>query len=298
MIRWLRKAASCAAAAPMLLMLASLPEAPAQIALDQGFGVGGLATFDFGRAYDDGASDSSFGVGGAGLIETPPQVCIEDLAVQSDNKILIAGYDIFDGNWNFVVTRFMPDGSPDGSFGSGGRVVTDFSRTGVVASQDFLNAPAVHPDDRIVVGGHSNTQSGSSGNYVNAMARYLPNGTLDDTFGQGGRVMFPLGGGTLPYDEISDIHVLPDGKILAASALRTTTALLRLQQNGTLPTNPGDFNADGRVDSQDLVAWKAAFGTVSGGDADGDSDGTDVLIWQRQLGPARGGAAAVPEPAS
>jgi hypothetical protein len=69
---------------------------------------------------------------------------------------------------------------------------------------------------------------------------------------------------------------------------------------------PGDFNADGIVDSADLQLWTAGAGTTDGathwqGDANGDQqvDGTDFLTWQRRLGsvtPAPANAVGVPEP--
>jgi uncharacterized lipoprotein YddW (UPF0748 family) len=71
---------------------------------------------------------------------------------------------------------------------------------------------------------------------------------------------------------------------------------------------PGDFNADGSVDGDDLAVWKEHFGTATGaevgeGDADGDGDvdGGDFLVWQQGVGGGGSGAAeavnAVPEPA-
>lgn len=74
---------------------------------------------------------------------------------------------------------------------------------------------------------------------------------------------------------------------------------------------PGDFNADGMVDGDDLTVWKEHFGTPSGataaqGDANGDGavDGADFLAWQRHFGAganasnASAATAAVPEPAA
>lgn len=51
------------------------------------------------------------------------------------------------------------------------------------------------------------------------------------------------------------------------------------------PVVPGDFDADGDVDHDDLGVWKSNFGVGAGGDADGDhdTDGADLLIWQRNL---------------
>lgn len=58
-----------------------------------------------------------------------------------------------------------------------------------------------------------------------------------------------------------------------------------------VPPLPGDFNADGNIDDDDLVQWQTGYGTasdalVSEGDADADQDvdGNDFLIWQRNFG--------------
>jgi hypothetical protein len=70
---------------------------------------------------------------------------------------------------------------------------------------------------------------------------------------------------------------------------------------------PGDFNADGYVDGEDLAVWRAGFGTSVGAaardgdaDADGAVDGNDFLAWQRHVGTdplaVGGNAQSVPEP--
>ena len=72
---------------------------------------------------------------------------------------------------------------------------------------------------------------------------------------------------------------------------------------------PGDFDADGDVDSDDLPIWETGYGIASGadatdGDADGDEDvdGDDFLLWQANFGstaqdpPAPFGTSTVPEP--
>jgi hypothetical protein len=63
-----------------------------------------------------------------------------------------------------------------------------------------------------------------------------------------------------------------------------------------------DFNADGTVDAQDLIAWHSNYGSAAAnGDADGDGDvdGSDFLIWQRQVGAVYDRptpSTAIPEP--
>ena len=77
-----------------------------------------------------------------------------------------------------------------------------------------------------------------------------------------------------------------------------------------LVLEPGDTNADGRVDGQDFLAWQKGFGIASGaaitdGDTNGDQivDGHDLLVWQNHFGNGIGGLAqasgvSVPEPSA
>lgn len=82
-------------------------------------------------------------------------------------------------------------------------------------------------------------------------------------------------------------------------------ALLAERANALVNGVPGDFNADARVDGEDLAAWAAHFGSNSAtrglGDANGDQvvDGVDFLEWQRNLSAGSiAMAASVPEPAT
>jgi hypothetical protein len=101
--------------------------------------------------------------------------------------------------------------------------------------------------------------------------------------------------------------------ILFTGAGNATLYLDNVSHNPTgylaAPPIAGDFNGDGNVDQDDLLAWKTGFGMPSGalaqhgdGDNDGDVDGSDFLVWQRNLGSAQtvpaaaANVAAVPEP--
>ena len=72
------------------------------------------------------------------------------IALQTDGKIVVAGYATSGGNKDFALTRFNSDGSPDFSFGSGSdpRVTT-----AIGISDDFGRAVAIQADGKIVVGG-------------------------------------------------------------------------------------------------------------------------------------------------
>ncbi len=72
------------------------------------------------------------------------------VAIQPDGKIVVAGT-----SWtgqvrgsDFAVVRYNTDGSLDTTFGTGGKVTTDFN-----SSYDFANAVAIQQDGKIVVAG-------------------------------------------------------------------------------------------------------------------------------------------------
>src|SRR5207245_943210 len=100
------------------------------------------------------------------------------LALQSDGKIVVAGFSGAGGRQDFALARYNPDGSLDPSFGSGGRVLTDFG------GYDEASALALQSDGKIVVAGFSDVVG-----FGFALARYNPDGSLDPSFGSGGRVL-------------------------------------------------------------------------------------------------------------
>jgi uncharacterized delta-60 repeat protein len=98
-------------------------------------------------------------------------------------------------------------GSLDPSFGSGGTVLTDFGNS----NGDAGRAVAIAPGGKIVVAGFS--QKGASGDPDFALARYNRDGSLDPSFGSGGKVLTDIGSGA---DYLFDAAVTPRGKIVAA----------------------------------------------------------------------------------
>ena len=133
----------------------------------------------------DGGLDPSFGTGGK--LVTPVGANNDTalaLAVQADGRIVVVGSTAQAATGqDFLVLRYLADGTLDPSFGAGGKVITSFSN-----DADRALAVAIQPDGKIVVGGES--QSGASTSGVDfALARYLPNGTLDPAFGNGGKVV-------------------------------------------------------------------------------------------------------------
>ena len=174
-------------------------------------GVTSPASFPFDRFAlvrfnPNGTLDSSFG--SAGKVTTTFAGSSSGLAValQSNGKLIAAGQASESaGNGGFGLARYNPDGSLDPSFGDGGTVRTDFGGAG-----DPARAVALQADGKIVAGGHFVTPS-FSGDF--ALARYTPDGSLDSSFGVGGKVTTDLAGAS---EAITGLAIQPDGKVVAA----------------------------------------------------------------------------------
>lgn len=143
------------------------------------------------RYRRDGGLDTSFGNQGKVITAVGTRSdAAAAIALQPDGRIVIAGSTDQNGTGlDFLVMRYMADGTPDAGFGNGGKVVTAIS-----ADTDRAWAVAIQADGKIVVAGESN--SGNTTGVDFALARYLPNGTPDAGFGNGGKVVTPIKSGT------------------------------------------------------------------------------------------------------
>jgi uncharacterized delta-60 repeat protein len=128
----------------------------------------------------------------------------EDVALQPDGKILVTG-TILDAtsHWYFGVFRYTADGSLDRTFAGGGFAEVD------LGNAEFAHAVAVQRNGRIVVAGEADCPF----SLCFALVRFLPDGSLDRSFGANGvvRTMFARYGASRAYD----VAVQPDGKIIA-----------------------------------------------------------------------------------
>jgi uncharacterized delta-60 repeat protein len=164
------------------------------------------------RYNSDGTLDSTFGSNGL-VVVSPGMSYVRRLAIQDDDKIVVPGalccYD-------FAVIRYHANGSFDTTFGTGGMVGTDFD-----LGTDYAESLAIGPDGKIIVAGWSLK------GYVDlALARYNPDGSLDASFGAGGKVTTSLGGGANGY--AYDVAILTDGKIVTVGgASNVTSDLIR-----------------------------------------------------------------------
>jgi len=165
--------------------------------LDGTFDTDGIAIADLGN----GANDVAF-----------------DVAQQADGKLVVAGVVDPQGSavgGDFLLARFTADGSLDTTgldphldapFGTNGRVRTDFG-----GGYDSAHALAIEPGGMIVVAGYaSDTPVEDPDDF--ALARYRLDGSLDATFGTGGKVITDIS----DDDEIRDVAIQGDGSIVVA----------------------------------------------------------------------------------
>jgi uncharacterized delta-60 repeat protein len=138
------------------------------------------------RYQRDGALDTTFGNGGK-VVTSVGSGSDEAyaIALQADGKIVVAGGSSQGASGiDFVLLRYNADGSLDAGFGTGGKVTTSFGN-----QTDRAYAVVIQSDNRIVVGGET-TQGANGVDF--ALARYLGDGSLDASFGTGGKVVTSL----------------------------------------------------------------------------------------------------------
>jgi uncharacterized delta-60 repeat protein len=201
----------------------------------------------------DGRVDASFGSGGK--VTTPVATLgAAALSQQPDGKLAVAGISspVAGASSDVLLVRYLPDGRLDATFGVGGIVTTDFG------AGEGGTALALQPDGKLVVAG----VSGISQSQNTILARYHPDGSLDESFGVGGKVSVNLGA-------IGNI-----------SNLQPSVAALLLQADGKLVVTgswfnrvtPGNlfvarFQADGTLDPTFGQAGAVIFFEGSGGHA-------------------------------
>ncbi|MFZ1755205.1 MAG: Ig-like domain-containing protein, partial [Caldilineaceae bacterium] len=188
----------------------------------------------------DGLLDTSFGNGGVAVTPAPGADYLQEVLIQSDGRILAVGYSVQGSLYYLALARYHSDGSPDTSYHGGG-----LWRTVVNGRYGAGYAGVLQSDGRLVVAGY--VSNGGSGNDF-FVARYLPNGNMDTSFGQGGVMISVLTGS---HDAANALAIQDDGKIIAGgyatlSGSGQDFALVRYHSNG-IPDPSFGFNGNGVV---------------------------------------------------
>jgi uncharacterized delta-60 repeat protein len=176
-----------------------------------------IAGNNFGiQLHAPGAANPAFGdhgvVNGINFsVEPYPYAGITDsgsaMAVAPDGAVVAAGpqYTSLLRGYDFGLYRITPGGKFDTSFGDHGNVVTH-----VGPDQSIPRAILTQKDGRIIAVGSSPVDR-----WEFTLARYLPNGALDPSFGSKGIAQTAVG----PFDALATAAALqPDGKIIVAGA--------------------------------------------------------------------------------
>ena len=207
---------------------------------------GGNPDFAIARYNIDGSLDSNFGSNGKVTTDFfNDKDVLHALAIQPDGRIVAAGLALRTGMGSqFAVARYNPDGSLDMSFGLGGETTTSFS------GDDAAFGVAVTPAGKIVAVGTSSIQTFPKF----ALARFNSDGSLDASFGTGGKVMNSIAGGV---DQARAVVLQPDNKIVIAGDHHPglSFAGFRYNANGTPDTS---FGTGGGVIT-DVSAGSSAF---------------------------------------
>ncbi|MET0644995.1 MAG: Calx-beta domain-containing protein [Pyrinomonadaceae bacterium] len=198
------------------------------------------------RYHADGTPDDTFGAGGIATLDLGANDSAAGVAVQPDGRVVLAG-----SAWKFAgnlgqqlgcaVARLKADGSPDATFDGDGK--TTLSLLG----QDVCAGLALQPDGRVVVAGPASTNRDSTDPDF-GLARLNPDGTLDPTFGEGGRVTADFKSGS---DMPHGVAILPGGKIVAAGYVTGPNF------SGTPEFGAVRFNPDGSPDNTFGVGGRA-----------------------------------------
>jgi uncharacterized delta-60 repeat protein len=191
--------------------------------------VAGLSAYTASTRYTwvhaylpDGTRDASFGEGG--IVDFPgDRRYVVGALAQPDGGVLVAenGSRFYPPDTH-LVRRLTADGRPDATFGDGGSIQPDFG-----GEESHLSDIALQPDGRVVV-------TGIRGDDAVVVARYLPDGSPDASFGSRGVV-------TLASAEPAglELAIQPDGGLLVATSGRGALLIARLSPDGKLDESFG-----------------------------------------------------------
>jgi uncharacterized delta-60 repeat protein len=195
-----------------------------------GLNTGNTSSF-LARFNSNGSPDNSFGQNGE--LAIPSGITF----FQPDGKGISLAIAYSANGGDFSVSRYYTDGTPDPGFGNAGTAISDFG------GNEFANSNGtIQNDGKIIVPGF---QYADFGNHT-LIARYNSNGTLDNSFGNGGVVNLAIE----TESSIQSIAVQPDGKIIGCgyvysyppdfSYFHFDELLVRLNPDGSLDNTFGN----------------------------------------------------------
>jgi len=203
----------------------------------------GVARFDRG-----GVLDASFGEGGRAMIQFPiatlSSQSIANVLIDAQGRTVVVGSIMTEpvGREVFAFARLARDGSPDTTFGEGGRATIDFGEVSAAPGVGVLQG------DRIVAVGSVKTvwpPNEGSGNADVAAVRLRDDSTPDPSFGEAGLAIVPIDRTPDAFDLAFDAIATPDGGLAIVGATESASGdergfLMRLDARGAPLPRFGD----------------------------------------------------------
>lgn len=211
--------------------------------LDKTFGTNGKAVAPIGTASDRGSA----------------------VAVQSDGKIVVAGSSSNNNSdFDSAVARYNADGTPDQTFGTGGKTIVNLSNTG-----ETINALVIQSDGKIVIAGNWS----SAGDINFSVLRFNSDGTPDNSFDGDGVVNTPIGAAGVNDTAMAIAlqNVNGEERIVVAGntgSANSDFAVVRYNSDGSLDTT---FDTDGMVITSVRSNTDTAYGVAI-------QDGTKIVV--------------------
>ncbi|VXC14391.1 hypothetical protein [Massilia sp. 9I] len=236
----------------------------------------------------DGSLDTGFSGDGYAIVPSGGGDLARAAQVQADGKLVVVGYAQGAASRDVVALRFNTDGSLDSGFGSGGKVLLQGSPG--VEALDTATSMAILPSGKILIGGYFNSSINNSTTNDGLLLRLNVDGSLDTSFGSGGRVRVP---GTADNDYVFKVVPLADGSFLTLGIVGGTptsssngdVTISRFRADGSLDTsfaNGGSFRYQGRGMGSDVGSLVVHDGKIlMFGAVNNDSSGTASALLLR-----------------
>lgn len=174
------------------------------------------------RYNSDGSLDATFGNNGkvtTDLFNNSPDQALS-LVIQSvDGKLVVLGDTNVNGMIKFALVRYNSDGNIDINFGDNGKVTTDFGN-----NTNGATSLVIQSDGKLIAGGSVYIDY-SGGDNRFALARYNPDGNLDTSFGNGGKVITAITE-SISYSYLYSLVMQTDGKLVVGGTSNDNTFVL------------------------------------------------------------------------
>ena len=179
----------------------------------------GGSEFILMRYTSAGILDTTFGTNGIVTTQLGIGASAQSIAIQSNGQILLGGFARLNSAWQIAIARYNIDGTLDSSFGTNGIVTT------TSGSESAINSIVLDASENIIGVGYSDTNI--------FVARYLPSGSLDTTFGTNGITVQAIGSNALA----NSIALQTDGSLVVTGLSDSNLAVLQYTTAGSLDSS-------------------------------------------------------------